>query len=1639
MRFVQSFILVIIPILLCTAQGVDYYWVGGSGDWSDITHWSTTSGGNVQHSVLPTADDNVIFDQNSFKNPGEYLNINRDNVFCKNMDWTQVTNPPAITGDANVNININGSLNFHAGIELQYQGSFYFSGEGEQSIDLAGLTITGNLTINGEFGSNWNLINDLDVRKKILIQGGNFNSNEFNIQCHQLFIESKNLATFDISNSTLQISGGLEFLDPSLRLRTDNTDWIDANANIVFQGENSFVQVLGLKKAHFNRMTFIHPEGKSYILAETQYYKPAPVKINYLGFKNSGFIYGSNEIDYLKLNPGCSYQFENQRIQTIGIMDASGDCAQPITISSTVPGDESFFQFTQANNLSYVNLWDIHVSNTDNIAINITQATAGQNVQGWNLDMRGSQTLYWVGGQGNWSDPSHWSLTSGGAGGACIPTFTDDVVFDARSFSMPSEKVSVDVPEIYFRTMRWEEAPGMPVFEGSKKSRLHIHGSIILQEHMSWDFKGDLYFDAVNESHDIDFAGHLIHKDIFFEGFNAEWHLKDDLKVKERIFYNRSTLYTNSHKIEVEAFYSYGSFTRALYLENSYVLVRSLRNFLVNWSLEKVNFHFDAGTSTIEFVGHTGVFNNIGNASVDSILYHTIIFSSEKSSSISTKSFRTRIKHAYYLSNVTIRGNHSYQKLVLSPGFTYSFGASGELFVVDSLVANGNCNNPISILSQSQSEPAKFLTTNPQRIHYVSLEGIEIIGNGDHQAYNAIDLGNNHGWSFEAVASRTLYWVGNSGNWHDPQNWAIMAGGDGGECLPTPTDHVIFDKTAFSRDSQVIFTEKDKIAVCQDFIWDGAHSSTRLNLGEIQVFGSFILNTDLNAHIERIILKGTEQHEINLGEEITNNLVMNTSGTYTLTGKVTAGVINLINGDLVTNGQDVQATYFDVQAYSNPCRLDCSNSSLTLTGEGSKSRGSFSVYGDKLEFIAENSVFQLTHENAKLYAHGALDFDKVIFTSKTGFSSLHSNALSPTPKPLISFNELRFRNNAEILGPHIIDSLYFSSGKGYVLESGVIQRIRDYWQMQGNNCSQIKLSASSPGLHSIVEKSQGEVHADFVQMQDQIAIGGAGFYAGYNSTDVNGSNEGWQFVTQDEDLLHGVLGADKALCRNETFILNGKKTIEAEQYVWSNGSVGETIDVVETGVYWVQASFTQNCTIIDSVKIEVHNDLKPVLGSDTTICAGEDIELATTQVVNAAHYTWQDGTVGYSIQATDEGEYVLTAAKDHCIEADTISIQVFDPAEDVIPEVLEACENTTIQLAIHLPDVDVIWNTGSVDKTIEVHEPGAYWARIIRGGCSWEDTTIVSFLEGPSTNLPDTVRVCEDERVVLDVTLRIPLGNNTYAEFTEPFIDSLVKETQAFYYYTSDGKCPLIDSIRVEVQDKPYLLVDSLISLCPNTTTTLLADSDAEEILWNTGAIGPTLTVAEPGEYAVIAHQKGCMAEKSIRVESFEGFDLALPSDTVICYDNELRIDATVPNGIEYQWSNGVQGPVNILNTAGTYWVEVSNLNCAARDSIQIEISNCNGMQVFIPNIFSPNGDGNNDMLKAYVSSEYQLNRFKMQVFDRWGNKIFETEDVNEGWDGRKYGKLMDAQVYVCIVSLSYQHPEGILEEVFSSDVFLNR
>ncbi len=182
------------------AYSADYYWVGGSGDWSEYsTHWATTSGGSTFHTDVPTTSDDVYFDANS-GGFGDLITANSLVIYCRNMDWTGSLS--GITFSVNSTLSCYGSITLVSGMTLYHTDeSIYFRGTDNSTLTSAGhhfddvfVDTDGSLTLLDDFESN-----------SIEIMDGSFNSNDQQITTDESFLLNylNDDITVDLGSSTV--------------------------------------------------------------------------------------------------------------------------------------------------------------------------------------------------------------------------------------------------------------------------------------------------------------------------------------------------------------------------------------------------------------------------------------------------------------------------------------------------------------------------------------------------------------------------------------------------------------------------------------------------------------------------------------------------------------------------------------------------------------------------------------------------------------------------------------------------------------------------------------------------------------------------------------------------------------------------------------------------------------------------------------------------------------------------------------------------------------------------------------------------------------------------------------------------------------------------------------------------------------------------------------------------------------------------------------------------------------------------------------------------------------------------------------------------------------------------------------------
>ena len=165
--------------LFSSLKALPYYWVGGGGNWSELFHWATTSGGSVYYNIVPSANDDVIFDANSGFIPASKTVTINCNASCRNMDWTGALNSPVLTGSSPNTLNIYGSLTFIPAMSFTFSNVVTFAATTPgNTITMAGQSFSYNTYFNGTGG--WILQDAFTVSGGVIFlyhQQGSLNTN----------------------------------------------------------------------------------------------------------------------------------------------------------------------------------------------------------------------------------------------------------------------------------------------------------------------------------------------------------------------------------------------------------------------------------------------------------------------------------------------------------------------------------------------------------------------------------------------------------------------------------------------------------------------------------------------------------------------------------------------------------------------------------------------------------------------------------------------------------------------------------------------------------------------------------------------------------------------------------------------------------------------------------------------------------------------------------------------------------------------------------------------------------------------------------------------------------------------------------------------------------------------------------------------------------------------------------------------------------------------------------------------------------------------------------------------------------------------------------------------------------------------
>jgi len=249
---------------------------------------------------------------------------------------------------------------------------------------------------------------------------------------------------------------------------------------------------------------------------------------------------------------------------------------------------------------------------------------------------------------------------------------------------------------------------------------------------------------------------------------------------------------------------------------------------------------------------------------------------------------------------------------------------------------------------------------------------------------------------------------------------------------------------------------------------------------------------------------------------------------------------------------------------------------------------------------------------------------------------------------------------------------------------------------------------------------------------------------------------------------------------------------------------------------------------------------------------------------------------------------------------------------------------------------------------------------------------------------------------------------------------------------TSNSTCATIptsvsNNIAITVFQNPAVSLDHTNTLCNGNMRYLNAGSFSS-YLWNDGSTVSTLPVNGLGVYYVtVTDNNGCKGSDTTKITTLfatpAGF---LPADTTICTYGNLTLKARASYN-NYSWSNNSNASSVTITQPGIYWLEViDGNNCVGKDSILVSPKYC-GKGFFIPNAFTPNGDGKNDVFKPILLGN--VKQYNFSVFNRWGQIVFQSNDQAKGWNGDFKNMKQSSNVFVWTCAYQFEGEERKIEK----------
>jgi gliding motility-associated-like protein len=509
-----------------------------------------------------------------------------------------------------------------------------------------------------------------------------------------------------------------------------------------------------------------------------------------------------------------------------------------------------------------------------------------------------------------------------------------------------------------------------------------------------------------------------------------------------------------------------------------------------------------------------------------------------------------------------------------------------------------------------------------------------------------------------------------------------------------------------------------------------------------------------------------------------------------------------------------------------------------------------------------------------------------------------------------------------------------------------------------------------------------------------------------------------------------VITGDSEYCAGETATLLSESP--AYSCIWSNGDTSATIEVT-AGNYSLIVLNEYKCQSVQSDPFTVtENPLppKPVISGSTSYCEGDFTELTSS---NGNSYLWSNGAITQTISVTQGEYYVRIEDNKGCssINSDTLTVtELPSPEKPVItangPVIIWEGDDVALESS---QAVTYLWSPGGESsREIIVSTSGSFTVIVgDENGClsipSDTVTVTVQPLGKPMITADGPLSFCQGG----NVTLTAPEASQYLWSDGSITRDITIGEAGSYtliIYNEIGSASPESDPAVITIFPNPVISIGTNPVTCygfqdGTATATILTGSSPFTFNWSNGSTEASASNLAAGTYyLIVTDANGCSSDTSTQITEPPEINISATIENPTCpYSMDGSISVTVTGGIppyNYLWSTGSTNPeVSNLSADVYYSLQVADsLNCTADYNVLLhnERENC----LIIPEIITPNGDGFNDTWIIEGSWFYQ--DIIVEVFDRWGKRVFHSDGYPEPWDGTMNDKDLPMDSYHFVI-----------------------